>query len=456
MSAKPEMNVAPHTEKETPYPKPARAWYVLGLLTLAYVVSMIDRTILNLLVGPIRRDLHISDTQMSLLQGFAFGVFYTFFGIILGRIADTRSRRQLIASGIATWSLFSAGCGLAKNFGQMLVLRMGVGVGEASLSPSAYSLLTDYFRPQWRATAMSIYSVGIFIGIGGASVLGGFLTGWAKGRPGWVIPLFGVIRSWQIVFLAVGLPGLLLALLMYTFAEPIRRGGRTKAKGVPFGDVLAYIKANRKTYLCHHLGIAFLAFAGYGSISWAPTFFMRHHHWTAAEAGRDYGIVMAIAGPLGIVSGGWLADRLAMRGYADAYLRVAMVAAVALVPVGSLYLLVSDSHLAVFLLALGVFVNSVPYGVAPAALMQVTPSQMRGQVSAVYLFTVNLIGLGGGPTAVALLTDRVFHNDNMVGSSLLVVGIAANLLSALTLWRGLKSYVLSQDHFKKWVAALPV
>jgi MFS family permease len=150
------------------------------------------------------------------------------------------------------------------------------------------------------------------------------------------------------------------------------------------------------------------------TIYWVPTFFMRDHHWTAAEAGKAYGIVTAIAGCLGIVSGGWLADRLAMRGYADAYLRVGMVAAVAMVPLGSVYLLVSDSHLAVFLLALSVFLNSVPYGIAPAALMQVTPSKMRGQVSAVYLFTVTLIGLGGGPTAVALLTDRLFHNDNML------------------------------------------
>ena len=456
MRAKPEMRLAPEGAQALPYPKPARGWYVLGLLTLACVVSMVDRTILNLLVGPIRRDLHITDTQMSLLMGFSFALFYALFGVILGRMADSGSRRQLIAGGVATWSLSSAGCGLAKNFGQMLVLRMGVGVGEASLSPSAYSLLTDYFQPQLRATAMSIYSMGIFIGIGVASVSGGFVTGWASGRAGWTIPLIGDVRSWQIVFLAVGLPGLVLSLLMYSFAEPVRRGGCTRAKKMPFRDVLAYLNDNRKTYLCHHLGIAFLSFAGYGSISWAPTFFIRHHHWTPAEAGEGYGIVTAIAGSLGIVVGGRFADRLAVRGHADAYLRIAMMAAVALIPLGSLYLLVSDSHLAVLLLLPSVFLASVPYGVAPAALMQVTPSQMRGQVSAVYLFTVNLIGLGGGPTAVALLTDRVFHNDKMVGASLLVVGIIANTLSALTLCIGLKSYVRSQDHLRRWIAALPV
>jgi MFS family permease len=298
--------------------------------------------------------------------------------------------------------------------------------------------------------------MGIYIGTGVASVLGGFVTGWAAGKADWALPLLGNVRSWQIVFFAVGLPGLLLALFMYTFAEPVRRGGRTEAKNVPFKEVLAYVGDNRKTFLCHNLGIAFTALAAYGAMMWAPTFLVRHHHWTAAEAGKGFGIVFAIAGSLGIVSGGWLADRLAVRGHADAYLRVAMLAVAAAVPAGIPYLLVSDAHSAIALLAPVVFLYAVPIGVAPAALMQVTPSQMRGQVSAVYLFTINLIGLGAGPTAVALVTDHVFHNDNLVGSSILLVATAANILSALILWSGLSSYVRSQDRLKEWLAALPV
>jgi MFS family permease len=456
MSAKPEMKRAPQADEETPYPRPARAWYVLGLLTLVYVFSFVDRTILSLLVGPIRRDLHITDTQVSLLMGFSFAVFYTFFGLPLGRMADSQSRRQLIAGGIATWSLFSAGCGLAKNFGQMLLLRMGVGVGEAVLSPSAYSLLTDYFPPRRRATAMSIYSMGIYIGTGLASMLGGFVIGWANGRASWPLPLLGEVRSWQIVFFAVGLPGVLLTPFMYTFAEPVRRGGRTEAKSVPSREVFAYVKNNRKTFLCHNLGIAFLALAGYGGIYWIPTFFIRHHHWTAAEAGKGFGIVFAVAGSLGIVSGGWFADRLAARGHADPYLRVAMLAVAAAAPAGIAYLLVPDSDLAMVLVAPWVFLQAVPFGVAPAALMQVTPSQMRGQTSAVYLFAINLIGLGAGPTAVALVTDHAFHSDGLVGSSILVVATTANILFALFLWNGLKPYVRSQDRLKEWIAALPV
>jgi len=455
VTARNERTFPPQSLEEAPYPKPARAWYVLGLLTLVYMFSFLDRTVLSLLVSPIRRDLHINDTQVSLLMGFTFAVFYTFFGIPLGRMADSRSRRQLIAGGIATWSLFTAGCGLARSFGHLLLLRMGVGVGEASLSPSAYSLLTDYFPPQRRATAMSIYSMGIYIGTGAALLSGGFVTGWANGRAGWTIPLLGDVRSWQIVFFVVGLPGLLLALLMYTFAEPVRRGGRIQAKSVPFRELVAYVKDNRKTYLCHHLGIAFLALAGYGGIAWIPAFFIRHHHWTAAEAGKGFGIILAIAGSLGIVCGGWFADRLAARGHADAYLRVAMISVVAAVPAGIAYLLVPDAHLAIVLLGPLIFLHAVPIGVAPAALMQVTPSQMRGQVSAVYLFTINLIGLGAGPTVVALVTDQLFRNDNLVGSSLLVVTMSANILSALILWKGLKSYVKSQESLKKWVAALP-
>ncbi|HXX21059.1 MAG TPA: MFS transporter [Candidatus Acidoferrum sp.] len=452
MSPATESKLPSNAALEAPYPKPVRAWYVLGLLTLVYIFSFLDRTILTLLVGPIRRDLHITDTQVSLLIGLSFAVFYTFLGVPIGRLADSRSRRGVIAAGISIWSLFCAGCGLAKRFGQMLVLRMGVGVGEASLSPAAYSLLTDYFVPERRAMAMSIYNTGIYIGTGAASILGGLVTGWAAARGAWTLPLVGDVRSWQVVFFVVGLPGLLLAILMYTFAEPVRRG-RTHATSLPLREVFSYVKNHRQTYLCHHLGIAFLALAAYGGLAWNPTFFMRHHHWTAAQAGRGIGIGAAVGGSLGLLLGGWLADRLAARGVEDAYMRVATMAMAAVVPTGAAYLLVPDSHLAIVLLALPTFFTAIPIGLAPAALMQVTPSQMRGQVSAVYLFTINLIGLGVGPTAVASVTDHVFHNDAMVGSSLLIVGIAANIVSVAFLWAGLKSYVRSQRQLKEWVPA---
>ncbi|MFY9571890.1 MAG: MFS transporter, partial [Blastocatellia bacterium] len=215
----------PQVEDE-PYPAIGYAWYVVGVLTLVYIFSFIDRQILSLLVRPIRRDLGISDFQMSLLMGFSFALFYTFFGLPLGRLADSRSRRTIIAAGFTVWSIMTAACGLARNFAHMLLLRMGVGVGEAALSPAAYSMITDYFPPRRRATAISVYSMGIYIGSGLAFIVGGLVAGAASAQETWDLPLVGATRPWQVVFFIVGLPGVLLALLMYTVREPVRRGIR--------------------------------------------------------------------------------------------------------------------------------------------------------------------------------------------------------------------------------------
>jgi MFS family permease len=428
-----------------PYPKPAYAWYVLALLTVVYVFSFIDRQILNLLVGPVRRDLGLTDTQMSLLMGFSFALFYTGFGIPLGRLADSRSRRTIIAIGFATWSLFSAGCGLARTFVQMLLMRVGVGVGEATLSPAAYSLLTDYFPPHRRATALSVYGMGIYIGSGMAFLLGGLVTGWSSSQETWLLPLIGEMRSWQVVFLAVGLPGVVLALLMYTVAEPARRGTASNAASIPIGEVFRYMRANWKTYFCHNVGIALLSFSSYGSAAWIPSFFVRTHGWTAAETGKIYGALVAICGALGIVWGGWLADRWSARGKRDAAMRVALMVAIAWIPSGVAYLLVPDPWVSMSLLAPTVFLVAAPFGIAPAAIMQVTPARMRGQASSIYLFVINLIGLGVGPTAVAMVTDYVFADDNRVGASILIVSLSAHLVSSVLLWVGLKPYVRSQE-----------
>src|SRR5882762_1767566 len=214
--------VKPVTEE--PYPSPGYSWYVVGVLTLVYVFSFIDRQIMSLLVRPLRRDLNITDTQVSILMGLGFAIFYTLCGIPLGRLADTRSRRSIIVAGFVAWSFFTAMCGLAKNFSQMLLWRIGVGVGEASLSPSAFSLITDYFPKERLATAISVYSMGIYIGAGMAYLLGGIVVGFASSQEMYNLPLVGATRSWQLVFFIVGLPGIFLALLLYTVREPARRG----------------------------------------------------------------------------------------------------------------------------------------------------------------------------------------------------------------------------------------
>ena len=293
------------------YPSSGYAWYVVGVLTVAYIFSFIDRQILSLMVGPIQHDLGIGEKQMSLLMGFTFAVFYAFFGIPLGRLADTGSRRVIISVGVAVWSVMTAGCGLAKTFWQLAFMRMGVGVGEASLSPSAYSLISDYFPPQRRSTAMSVYSMGIYIGAGMAFILGGFVVKLVSGQENTDLPWIGQVRSWQLVFFIVGLPGLLVSLLLLTVREPVRKGILWKPDGSAVAAptsraVWSYIRENRATFLCLTLGPGMVALCSYGARAWIPAMLIRRYAFTPGNTGLVFGIIVAIAGTLGIVSGGRL------------------------------------------------------------------------------------------------------------------------------------------------------
>jgi len=447
--------------QKEPYPPRGYAWYVVGVLTFVYIFSFIDRQILNLLVRPIRRDLGITDFQMSLLMGFSFALFYTLFGIPLGRLADSRSRRTIMAVGFAVWSVMTAGCGLAKNFVHMLLLRVGVGVGEAALSPAAYSIITDYFPPKRRATAISVYSMGIYIGSGVAFIVGGLVAALASTQQTWDLPIVGATRPWQVVFFIVGLPGVLLSLLVYTVREPVRRGiktlmssdGKARVAKAPMSEVIAYLKQNRRTLLCHNVGFGLLSFSSYGSSAWIPTFFVRNHGWTEAQAGQVYGWIVAIASTIGIVMGGRLADWMVERGYKDATLRVGLFAALAWLPFGLVYPLVPNGYWAAALLVPAAFLASAPFGVSAAAIQQMMPNSMRGQASAIYLFTINLIGLGLGPSAVAAATDFVFEDDQAVRYSLVSVATFAHLGSTTLLWAGLKPFLASLERLKQWNAA---
>lgn len=437
--------------KEPPYPRAGYAWYVVAILTLIYVFSFIDRQILNLLVKPIRRDLAISDTEMSLLMGLSFALFYTFFGMPMGRLADARSRRAVIAIGLAGWSLFTAACGLARNFTQMLLMRMGVGLGEAALSPAAYSMISDYFPPNRRATAISVYGMGIYIGSGLAFLLGGVVVGLASGQETVAIPLLGSIRPWQFIFFAVGLPGVLAALLMYTVREPLRRERMGRSGEIALREVLGYVRRHKWTFFCHNMSFALISFGAYAAAAWNPTFFMRSYGWSAARAGIVIGIVVSIAGSLGIVAGGVFADRLAGRGYRDSKMRVALYVTLACIPFAAFTYLAPNALVASLMIAPLVFLTSAPFGIAPAAIQEITPNAMRGQASALYLFVVNLVGLGLGPTAAALITDFVFRDDAAVAYSLLIVVLASSMAAAVLLWTGLRHFIRTLDCLSKGV-----
>lgn len=434
------------------YPSSTRAWVTVAILMVAYVLSFVDRQILNLLVEPIRRDLAINDTQMSLLMGLSFALFYTVCGIPLGRVADTRSRRGLIAVGILFWSAATAACGMARMYWQFLLCRIGVGVGEAALSPAAYSLIADSFPAERRATAISVYSMGVYLGSGLAFLVGGLVIQLASAQGEVTLPLLGEVRPWQLIFLILGAAGVTFTLLMMAVKEPARRGAGAGV-AVPLSEVGRYIRANRRTVLLHNFGFAGLAFAGYGSAAWVPTFYIRTYGWDASQVGIVYGSIVAVFGCLGIVFGGRLADWMAKRGCSDANMRVGLYAALGALPMVVLFPLMDSAFWASVLMAPTVFCLSMPFGVAPAAIQEIMPNSMRGQASAIYLFVITLFGLGVGPTAVALVTDFVFADDAALRYSLLIVTTLAVLMSITLLAKSLKPYRESVVRLEQWAAS---
>jgi MFS family permease len=417
-------------------------WYVVGVLMVAYIFSFIDRQIFSMVVGPLRRDLNISDIQVSYLQGLSFVVFYTFFGILIGRMVDIYSRRTIITIGFVLWSLFTTACGIVTTFPQMLMMRMGVGVGEAALSPAAYSLVADYVPPRRMSTAIGAYGAGIYIGSGLSFILGGLVRSYATGRGAIGLPLIGSIHPWQILFLVVGIPGVLLAPLLYTVREPKTRGGSIHPTA-PILQVFRYIWDNVGTFLLHNIGFGLLSLVSYASAAWVPEFYLRTYHWKISDVGLVYGITVIVFGSLGIIGAGRVADYLRARGRTNANIYVGMWIGIIWVPIHFLMLLAPSGLWATVWLVPATVLSAAPFGIAPAAIQQMMPPNMRGQASAVYLFVLNLIGLGLGPTAVAFFTQQVFHRDDALRYSMLSVFAVASILAAALLWSCLKPFLTS-------------
>jgi MFS family permease len=449
---------APSPGVDDDYPTESYAWYVVAVLVLAYTVSYVDRTILTLLVQPIRAALGISDVQISLLHGLAFAIFYTVLGVPLGWLADRATRTKIIAAGIFVWSLMTALCGLSRNFWQMFLARVGVGVGEAALSPAAYSMINDYFRPQRRTLAISVYATGVYIGSGLALIVGG---GVIAVTPALELPVVGHLEPWQVVFLAVGLPGLLVAALMLTVREPTRRGllKRASAAGAAHptvAETVRFVRARFRTYGFHFLGFSMLTMLWSGCAAWIPAFFARTFGWTPGEVGPVFGTIVALFGTVGLSLGGLVAERLKARGYSDGNMRTGIVSAVALLPLGVAAPLMPTAELAMAVYAAFVFFSSLPFGAAAAALQEITPNQMRGQVSALYLFVVNLTGIGLGPTIVASIGQYGFGDDAAVRYALAITAGAAAVLAAGLLALSLKPYRAAvADAANGWTGSTP-
>ena len=414
--------------------------YVLAILFLVYVANFVDRQILSVLLEPIKEELGATDTQMGFLTGFAFALFYTGFGIPIARWADRGTRRSIIAIGLTVWSLMTAACGLVQNFTQLAIARIGVGVGEAAGSPPAHSLISDYFPPEKRATAISIYNIGIPVG-----VMLGYLAG------GWIVEFF----DWRVAFFVVGFPGLLLALVLrFTVKEPPR--GMTEGRAVDTAsdslvDVAKFLLSLR-SFVLLAVAAGFSAFSAYGFGSWVPTFLVRTHEMGYGELSTWIGLENGIGGALGMIFTGILADRLGRRD-PRWYLWISALSILIYLPFSVAFLVLDNPTVALIAYFIPVALSSVYLGPVIALTHQLVKVRMRALASSILLFFLNLIGMGAGPLVVGRLSDMLtptYGPDGLRWSLLIalsskIISIALFFLAAKYVIQDLKA----KDTFRK-------
>ena len=416
------------------YPSARSAWFACFVLFMGCSIAFMDRGIISLFVIPIQRDLHLSDTQISLLVGFAFGVFNALFGLPVARWIDSGRRRTIAALGIAVWSVAAASCGLAANFWQLFLGRVAVGAGEASVTPAGVSLLADYFPPRRRGAAMGLFYAGTFIGGACALMLGGLLWRLLGDRLV-VLPLVGPLHSWQVILIMVGALGLVVVPLTLMIREPVRLDGgrRAQAGGVPLGAVVQYYKTHARTLAGHNVGFCLQNFSLHAGAAWLPTLLVRTDGWSIAQAGATMGVMTLVLGPIGTATAGSLADALTRAGRTDSKLLVCIGAAVMCAVASVMIALNPAPGLIVVALGCFMFFSTFSLPLAPGALQEVMPNAMRGQATAVYVGVTNLIGGGLAATAVAVLTDFVFHDKAKLHLSFGLVGGVVCSLAAIIL-----------------------
>lgn len=397
---------------------PAYRTYVLIALLVVYIFNFIDRTIINILTEPIKLTFGLEDWQMGLLGGPAFAVLYTFIGIPIARGAERYNRVLIITLAVALWSLFTALCGFAMSFMMLLLFRIGVSIGEAGCTPPAQSLIADYFAPSRRATAVSVYALGVPFGGMLASVFGGQLAGLEGAQYGAFVNSIGIgslfgdldwsqVEGWRVAFVVCGVPGLLLSLIVWRtvkepprgYTDPAALQGLEKAS---FKEALAVL-AKKPAYRHIVIGATLASFVGYGVGQFTTSFLLRTHGLTIQEASLLYGVVLGVMAAIGVFSSGWLADRMSKK-YPTALSWLPALGMGASVPLYAFGFLMPNLWLAVPALMIAAMIHYFYLGPMYAVSGGVVDSRMRATSVAITLFVVNLLGYGLGPPVIGVLS----------------------------------------------------
>lgn len=418
---------------------PARSWWAIFIFMIALMFNYLDRQLMTLLITPIKADFGLGDTEVGLLIGFAFVLFYVLAGIPVARFIDRGPRKWIVASAIAFWSLMTVACGLARNSSQLLIARMLVGVGESCNAPGTYSMTSDMFPREKLARPISVIGIGQVAGSGMALLVGGWLIVWLTGIGPQTFPVVGTLKPWQMTFVLVGLPGVLWALLfLATVPEPPRRES-TGTTAPSFAATAGYLWAHKAAYAPMFLANGIKAMLSFGLTVWSPVFFERKFGYAPGEPGPILGIMALIVSPIGLLLGGWLAERMALAGRKDANMRMVWLVTMPLIPVAVLFPLVDQAWLAFALVGTSLFLGSMGGGPANAAVQSITPGRMRGTTTAIYIAIFNVIGYGLGPLVVGWFNDNVFGEQG-IASSMVVLALVSGPLGLLFAWLSLKPY----------------
>ncbi len=416
-----------------------KGWYAVVMMAVVVMLAQVDRNIISLMVQPIKRDLDLSDTQISLLLGIAFTIPYAIAGPPMSRVADGSWRKAVIAGSLAVWSLATGLHTLAQGFWSFFASRAAIGAAESASAPASFSMVADAVEPRHLPRAYALFIAGRLGGGALSLMLGGLLLRYLAGYESIAIPGFGQVHSWQLLFALVGLPGLLLALVIaLTVPNPRRQSGPGPQK-YPVREVFGFVRDQRGMHLPLLGAVLVGSIQSYGAIAWTPAFYERTYGWTPATAGTLLGMVGLISATGGLFLGARVAEWFALRRD-DANLRVMCFSHLFAVPFMVLGPLMPNPWLALSLGAVGGVIGTMGGPAYNAALQLSTPNAMRSQVNAMYLFTMGAIGGAIGPTLIPLITDFVAGSEADLRYVLVGVRLLLGPLDAFLIWKAIAPY----------------
>ncbi|MFT7219079.1 MAG: MFS family permease [Candidatus Azotimanducaceae bacterium] len=437
------------TTANPPYPSRRYAWFVVFVLIIASLIAFIDRQVVAIVVEPMKEDLGVGDTEIGWLYG-VFALFYAFAAIPIATLADTKSRKHIIAVGIFLWSLMTIACGLTRGYWEIFIARIGVGVGEATLSPSTTSLIGDYFPRKDIPLALSIFQTGPIIGTGIAFIIGGVVLDMVENADPLVLPFFGALKPWQQIFVYVGVPGLILAAFFLLIKEPLRRPSLAPpTQKSSTAQLLDFYRENRRTIIFHHLGFVSLILTGYAFVFWSVTFFVRIHNVPASEASQMFGWIFVFFGAMGPLLIAFIAKKLTDRGHKDANITAGMIGGMLTIPTVLMIQFAPNVTWAYILYAPALLAVNSPFGMAAGSLPVITPPHLRARVAAVYMLT-GATGMMFGPPMAGAFNEYIFPGVDGVRYSMMTMTTFFGILGVVLLWFGRKPYAESLAKSDTW------